>query len=247
MRQARVLVAEFLGTFALVFFGAGSICADALLRGKAAFGPGDLVLVAAAHAVVLAVMVSALAHISGSHFNPAVTIALAVGKRIEAGLAIAYVVTQLVAGIVAAALLAYVFPSTATTSARFGAPVPSPDTGALKAMVIEAVLTFFLVTVIYATAVDPRGAFDRIAGFCIGLTLFFVILVGGPFTGAALNPARAFGPALFAGSLDGVHFLAYWVGPVIGGLVAGFLYERVLIKEPVAAVPHAPWEEDVTA
>src|SRR5690349_964063 len=133
LKHARVLTAEFLGTFALTFFGAGAIIADALVRGRSAFGPVDLLLVAAAHAVVLSVMVTALGHISGAHFNPAVTLALALGRRIEPALAAMYAATQLVAAIVAAALLKYVFAAGVAGSVQLGAPSPAPGVSTTKA------------------------------------------------------------------------------------------------------------------
>ena len=247
MKTARVLVAEFIGTFALVFFGAGAIIGDAALRGLAAFGPVDLVLVAAAHAIVLGVMVTALGHISGAHFNPAVTVGALIGRHITPALAGMYAITQLVAGIVAAALLKYVFNSAAVSVAQLGAPSPSQAVGTVRAYVIEVVLTFFLMTVVYATAIDPRGAFAKVAGFAIGLTLFFDIVVGGPLTGAAMNPARAFGPALLGGLLSGdqlgPHFIVYWIGPVVGAALAALLYQGLLIRDPGAEDVPPPSEE----
>jgi MIP family channel proteins len=240
LKQARVLVAEFLGTFALVFFGAGAICADAYVRGQIPFAPGDLLLVATAHAMALGVMVTALGHISGAHFNPAITVAAAVARKIEPALAVMYVVTQLVAGVLAALLLRYIFPEAVTAAVKVGAPVPAAGFGNIHAMVTEAVLTFFLATVVFATAIDPRGAFGKIAGFGIGFVLFFDILLGGPLTGAAMNPARAFGPALVGGALDLRHFLAYWIAPVIGALAAALLYENLLIHAPEDVVSDVP-------
>jgi aquaporin Z len=239
-----VLLAEFLGTFALTFFGGGAICADVLLRARAPFGPVDLVLVAAAHAVVLAVMVTALGHISGAHFNPAVTLAALVSRRIEARLAGLYALAQFAGGLVGALLLGAVFSSAVTAAAAFGAPAPAAGVGALPAMWLEIILTFFLVTVIWATAIDPRGAFKSIAGFGIGATLFFDIVVGGPVTGAAMNPARAFGPALLAGILNPAHFLIYWAGPALGAVLAAVVYVYVLqpgdeMVEPTDVPPPA--------
>jgi aquaporin TIP len=233
----RVLVAEALGTFALVFFGAGSICADALVRGSAAFGAADLVMIALAHAMVLAVMISAVGHISGAHFNPAVTVATLVTRNIEPALAGAYILVQLGSGLFAAILLKAFWSDAVTSAVNFGAPLPGKDVGPGRAFAVEVVLTFFLVTVIYATAIDPRGAFKYIAGLGIGFVLFFDILAGGPLTGAAMNPARAFGPALVAGKIDGVHFLAYWLGPVVGAVLAGLLYDRVLRPTGESDVP----------
>jgi aquaporin TIP len=245
MKRARVLTAEFLGTFALTFFGAGAICADALIRNPpgqvpAPFGAGDLLLIATAHAMVLGVMVTALGHVSGGHFNPAVTVAAAVARKIEPALAGLYVVTQLVAGLVAAGLLRYVFPEAVTTAVSLGAPTLTPGFGVIHGMVVEAILTFFLVTVVFATAIDPRGAFGKIAGFGIGFVLFFDILMGGPITGAAMNPARAFGPALLGGAMNLPHFALYWIGPLVGAVAAALLYENVLIHDPVDVLTDVP-------
>jgi aquaporin Z len=143
----------------------------------------------------------------------------------------------MVAGIAAALLLKVVFPSVPASLANLGAPGVANGVSAVQAFVIEVILTFFLVLVVYATAIDPRGAFNKVAGFGIGLVLFFDILMGGPLTGAAMNPARAFGPALVAGILDGSHFLVYWAGPVIGAALAASLYEGLLMR--------ADTEEDV--
>jgi len=247
LKTARVLAAEFLGTFALVFFGAGAIISDGTLRGQVAFGPVDLLFVAAAHAVVLGVMVTALGHISGGHFNPVVTMAALIGRHIEPPLAAMYAVVQVVAGILAAVLLKYVFAASAVSAAGLGAPTLGPGVGTARAYIVEVVLTFFLVTVVYATAIDPRGAFGKVAGFGIGLVLFFDILVGGPLTGAAMNPARAFGPALLAGILDagqlGQHFLVYWLGPAVGAALAALLYQGLLIHESPATDVPPPSEE----
>ncbi len=229
MKQAQVLLAEFLGTFGLVFFGAGAICTDAVIRNGAAFGAADLIMIAAAHAVVLAVMITALGHISGGHFNPAVTVAAAITRHIEPVLAALYIVVQLVAGVAAAFLLKYIFPEAITATVMFGAPTPTVTP--VRAYVIEVILTFFLVTVVFATAIDKRGAFNKIAGFAIGFVLFFDILLGGPLTGAAMNPARAFGPALVAGIIDGKHFFIYWLGPLIGGAIAALVYQAVLMPD----------------
>ncbi|MFY9615421.1 MAG: aquaporin [Candidatus Dormiibacterota bacterium] len=227
MKQVQVLLAEFLGAFALVFFGAGSILTDAVIRNGAAFGPADLLMIAFAHAIVLAVMITAVGHISGGHFNPAVTVAAAITRHIEPLLAGLYIVTQLVAGIAATLVLRYIFPTVIVQAANYGAPTPTISP--VRSYVVEAVLTFFLVFVVFATAIDPRGAFNKIAGFGIGLVLLFDILLGGPLTGAAMNPARAFGPALVAGIVDGQHFFIYWLGPLIGGILAGLVYQGLLM------------------
>ena len=252
-KDVRVLVAEFLGTFALTFFGAASIVSAAALRaaelGSRAtpanitrtFGTIDLLFIALAHAIVLAVMITALGHISGGHFNPAVTVGALVGRHIEPALAVLYIVTQLTAGMVAALLMKYLYVAELLKTVKWGAPSPAVGTG--KAVVVEALLTFFLVLVVYATAIDPRGAFNKIAGFAIGLVLLFDILVGGPMTGAAMNPARAFGPALLAGIVDANHFLIYWVGPLVGAILAALLYQYLLLNVDEASELPPPAEE----
>jgi MIP family channel proteins len=255
MKNARVLAAEFLGAFALTFFGAASIVTVAALRAAQigpnatagniirSFGPEGTIFIALVHAIVLAVMITALGHISGAHFNPAVTVAALIGRHIEPALAAMYVVTQLVAGVVAALLLKYIYPASFLTLVKWGAPAPAVDNG--RALVIEAVLTFFLVLTVYATAIDPRGAFNKVAGFGIGLVLMFDILVGGPLTGAAMNPARAFGPALLAGIIDVNHFLVYWLGPLVGGALAALLYQYVFLRVDEPADEPPPSEEVV--
>jgi aquaporin Z len=253
MKNTRLLVAEFLGTFALTFFGAGSIVSAAALRaselGSSAtaaniirsFGPIDLIFVALAHGIVLAVMVTALGRISGAHFNPVVTVAAFVGRHIEAPLAALYIGTQLIAAVVAALVLKFVYPNDLLNVVKWGAPSTAVDTG--KAMVIEALLTFFLVLVVYATAIDPKGAFKQVAGLAIGFVLIFDILVGGPLTGAAMNPARAFGPSLLAGIVDVPHFFVYWVGPLVGAVVAAVLYQNVMLRDDIETEIPAPAED----
>jgi MIP family channel proteins len=253
MKIVRVLAAEFLGTFALTFFGAASIVTVAALRAAQlgpnatanlvtrSFGPEGTIFIALTQGLVLAVMITALGHLSGGHFNPAVTVAALIGRHIELVLASLYVVTQLAAGVVAALLLKYLYPASFLSLVRYGAPSPAVDTG--RAAVIEAVLTFFLVLVFYASLIDPRGAFNKVAGFGVGLVLMSVVLVGGPLTGAGVNPARAFGPSLLAGIVDMNHFLIYWLGPLVGGALAGVLYQNLFMRidEPTEVPP--PLEE----
>ena len=253
MKNTRLLVAEFLGTFALTFFGAASIVSVAALRAaelganatpsliQRSFGPEGTLFVAFAHAIVLAVMVTALGHISGGHFNPVVTVAAFIGRHIEPALAAMYVITQLVAGVIAAVLLKYIYPADLLSVVKWGAPAPAVDNA--RAFVVEALLTFFLVLVVYATAIDPKGAFNKVAGFAIGLVLLFDILVGGPLTGAAMNPARAFGPSLLAGIVDVPHFFVYWVGPLVGAVLAALLYQNLLLPNPEATDVPPPAEE----
>ena len=220
------LTAEFLGTFALIFFGAGAICTDQYLHGTGGFG---LLGVALAHGLAIAIMVSAMGHISGGHFNPAVTIGFWVTKRVNTLDAFLYWAAQLAGAAAAAFLLRAVVPEETWRAVALGVPELARDFPVWAGIALEAVTTFFLVLVVFATAVDEKGAFRSIAGFGIGLTISLGILVAGPFTGAALNPARAFGPALAA--THWAYHGVYWVGPLAGGFVAGLLYDSLFLKK----------------
>jgi MIP family channel proteins len=225
--KGQKLVAEFIGTFALIFFGAGSICTDQYLHTTGGIG---LLAIALAHGLAIGLMVSALGHISGGHFNPAVTIGFWVTKRINTLDTVLYWVAQLAGATAAALLLKAVVPEDTWRAVALGTPELARDFPRWAAMALEAVTTFFLVLTVFATAVDEKGAFPAISGFGIGISISLGILVAGPLTGAALNPARAFGPALAAShwANQGV----YWVGPLAGGFVAGLLYETLYLKKP---------------
>jgi MIP family channel proteins len=222
------LFAEFLGAFAVVFFGAGAVCADRFLQTSGGIG---LLGIALASGLAMAIMVSALGHISGGHFNPAITIGFWVTKRIGTLDAFLYWAAQLLGGIAAAFLLRSTIPEETWRAVALGTPALLRDFPALSAMVLEAVTSFFLVLVFFATAVDDRGAFRAIAGFGIGLTITLGILVVGPFTGAAMNPARAFGPAV--ASHHWANQGVYWIGPLAGGFLAGLLYNSLYLKKSV--------------
>jgi aquaporin Z len=218
--------AELVGTFTLVFAGVGSIVVGA-----------DLVGVALAHGLAIAVMVSAVGHISGGHFNPAVTFGFLVARRMAPTLAGAYLVAQLLGATLAMLALRALYPDSAELDN--GVPVPGANVETGAAIGIEAILTFFLVWVVFATAADPRGTFKSIAGLAIGLTITMDILIGGPLTGAAMNPARSFGPALIQNVWD--DFWVWYVGPVVGGVLAALAYEFLYLR-PLAPVPVGPPE-----
>jgi MIP family channel proteins len=222
------MLAEFIGTFTLIFIGAGSICADQYLHAANGGGAG-LLGIAVAHGLAIAIMVSAVGHISGGHLNPAVTIGFWVTKRIGTFHTISYWIAQLLGATAAAFLLTVVLPETVWRPVGLGTPDLAPDFTRMHGMLLEAIMTFFLVFVVFATAADAKGAFSKIAGFAIGLTITMDILLGGPFTGASMNPARSFGPALVARhwSNHGV----YWVGPLVGGILAGYLYDRIYLRD----------------
>jgi MIP family channel proteins len=222
------LFAEFLGTFALVFFGVGAVCVDRFLQTSGGIG---LLGVALASGLAMAIMVSALGHISGGHFNPAITIGFWVTKRIGTLDAFLYWAAQVLGGVAAAFLLRSIIPDETWHAVALGTPSLLRDFPALSAMILEAVTSFFLVLVFFATAVDDRGTFRAIAGFGIGLTMTLGILVIGPFTGAAMNPARAFGPAL--ASHHWTNQGVYWIGPLAGGFLAGLLYNSLYLRKNV--------------
>jgi MIP family channel proteins len=223
------MVAEFFGTFALIFMGVGSICADKFIINGGNPGGLGLLGIAAAHGLAIAIMVTAVGHISGGHLNPAVTAGVWVTRRISTFDALLYWIAQLAGATAAAYTIKFVVPEDIWTAVHLGTPGLAANLPRTSGMAIEAVMTFFLVFVVFATAVDERGAFKSIAGFAIGLTITMGALMGGPLTGAAINPARAFGPAL-AGHFWANHGV-YWAGPLIGGVVAGTLYDWVFLKK----------------
>ncbi len=215
-------VAEFLGTFALCFIGAGAICTNQWTNGAV-----GLLGIAIAHGTVLAVMISAMGHISGGHFNPAVTLGVLSANKIDGQRAATYVIAQLAGAVAAGYLLRLIVPTSVWQPVHLGTPGLREGITVMQGTLLEAILTFFLVLAVFGTAVDPKGSWNAIAGFGIGTVLIFDILVGGPLTGAAMTPARAFGPALACGYWD--HHLLYWVGPILGGVLAGFLYSGVFL------------------
>ena len=221
------LIAEFIGTFALIFVGVGSICADQFIR-TSSNGQSNLGLlgIALAHGLAIGIMVTSLGHISGGHFNPAVTIGFWVTRKFSTFDTLAYWIAQLAGG-AAAAYLLRLLPVDIWGAVQLGTPALANGISRMDGMIFEAVMTFFLVFVVFATAVDEKGAFNKIAGFAIGLSITMGALFGGPFTGAALNPARAFGPALAANHWN--NHGVYWIGPLAGGVAAGWLYDAIFL------------------
>ena len=223
MRQKiRPLVAEFIGVFILVFISGGALIINGYQENALSLGG-----IAAACGLAYAIAVTVTMNISGGHINPAITIGLWTVGRIEGRKAVLYVVAQLLGAVLAAAVLRWLMPVAAGHIKQYGALTIASDITTAGAILIEAVLTFILAFAVMGTAVDPAA--PKVGGFGIGLTLWMCVLAGGPLTGAALNPARAFGPALIANFWVGQ--LAFWVGPILGAVVAMQLYERVLLKK----------------
>ncbi|CAM8995852.1 unnamed protein product [Rhodiola kirilowii] len=231
----RAALAEFFSTFIFVFAGEGSILAITRMYGKTTdLTSGALLAVALAHAFSLFAAIASSMNISGGHVNPAVTLGGLVGGRISLLRAVYYWIAQLLGAVVAALLLRL-----ATDGMRpIGYRVTS-GVGDWHAVILEIVMTFTLVYTFFATAIDPkRGSLGTIAPLAIGLVVGANILVGGPFDGAAMNPARAFGPALVGWRWKD-HWI-FWVGPLIGGAIAGIVYEYLVMPQEPPHSTHQP-------
>jgi aquaporin TIP len=210
----KALIAEFLGVFALCFAGLGAIAAT---QGE------NLVAIALAHGLAIGLSVLALGAISGGHFNPAVTFGMLITGRINIANGLAYWVAQLLGGLAAAFFIGAIY---GTGAVAGGVPAPGANADMIKALMMEIFLTFFLVSVIFGTAVHGSYSF---AGLAIGLTIVMDILAGGAISGAAMNPARALGPAIVGGEWN-AHWV-YWVGPLVGAGLAALLYDFLYNKD----------------
>ena len=224
----RHFVAEFIGTFALVFVGGAAI-----MIAKDTNSPAGLIGIAFAHGLILAVMVSALMRISG-HFNPAVTIGFIAARRIDVAMAGVYILAQIIGAIVAAYVLKYTFPFTLFEATRGGGQAIALQVTGGQAFLLEFIATFFLVIVVFGTAVDPKA--PKIGGLAIGLTVAADILAIGPLTGASMNPARSFGPAVASGIFEAQ--VIYWAAPIAGSIAAALLYDFLFLRRDVEPVSH---------
>jgi len=225
MRTFRPCLAEFLGTFYLCFAGIAAILCNTPEVG----GMSGLLGIALAHGLALSIAVNAFGGISGAHFNPAVTAGFVVTGRINPGLAGCYVGAQLLGATTAAGFCRVIFPAASVSATHLGLPLPAPWASTGVILLTEFILTFLLMTSIFGTAVDERGKAVKIGAFGIGLTVAFDILAGGAVTGASMNPARSFGPAVELMFWD-FHWM-YWVAPIAGACCAALLYENVLLKK----------------
>jgi aquaporin TIP len=226
--------AEFVGAFALVFVGGGMVAFASTLTD-----------VALANGLAIGVMVSAVGHISGGHFNPAITFGFWVTRRISSLLAGAYWIAQLSGATLAALLLKWVLPGVSISQRHLGAPAVSTSIGSGEALVVEAVLTFFLVWVVFASAADPRGSFKQIAGLAIGFTITLDVYLGFALTGGMMNPARAFGPQLVTNQWS--DFWVWYVGPLAGGAIAALLYELLYLRPESPGSPESPEPGEASA
>lgn len=218
----RRAVAEMYGTFALVFFGCGAIVMDSFPGGR--YGTFGIAMV---FAVTVAMAVSATMHVSGGHLNPAVTLGMLAARRISISDAFVYVAAQLAAACLAVIAMKSIIPASVGTLALWGTPMVSSRVTFTQAIGLEAIMTFFVMGAMMATVVARQA--PRIGGIAVGLTYFSGIMISGALTGGGLNPARAFGPAVISGNLTG--HAAYWIGPVLGAVVAAVLWGYVLLKD----------------
>lgn len=211
------LLSECIGTFALTFIGAGSIMMG-----------GDLLTVALAHGVVLAIVVTATMNISGAHINPAVTISMMVVKKMDNSTGMKYIASQLVGACIAGLMLNLLLDGgTIVEVDGMGTPAPNSELGMLGIIGVEAILTFLLLFAIWGTAVDPRA--PAIGGWGIGMMVAVDIMMGGGLTGAAMNPARWMGTWVFTDMADMNHILYYWAGPLLGAISCSILYNNYIM------------------
>jgi len=232
-------LAEAIATYALVFFGPLSVILSVVV-----FGDGlsieSIIMISLGHGGAIGLMVYAFGHISGAHINPAVTIPMMITKKISIADGIGYIIFQLIGAIVAAFSLKAILPEIGAkvNFGTQGGPSELLNNSVMAGITVEIILTFFLVTVIFLTAVHKKAP-AGIHGISIGGMIFLLHLVGVPLTGASMNPARTFGPALASGSWE-FHWI-YWLAPIIGGIIAGVIMNYVFLnnaKPETKSRPH---------
>ena len=229
MVNPRNWFAEAIGTYALVFFGP-----LAIILSVVAFGDGlsieSIIMIALAHGAAVGLMVYAFGHISGAHINPAVTIPMMITKKISIGDGIGYIIFQLIGAIVAAFSLKAILPEIGAkvNFGTQGGPSELLNSSIMAGITVEIILTFFLVTVIFLTAVHKKAP-AGIHGISIGGMVFLLHIVGVPLTGASMNPARTFGPAVISGFWE-LHWI-YWLAPIVGGIIAGVIMNYVFVNK----------------
>ena len=230
-RAVAPVVAELAGTFLFFFVGMGAVASldRAAASGGVLDGAAGLIVVALAHGIVLAVLVSALGVISGAHFNPAVTFGVWLAGKLAWRRAAAYVVAQLIGALLAALALRVIF--SAAVSPSLGTPALGTGIDPLAGILVETVLTVILLTAVFGTAIDPRA--PKIGGLAIGFAVAADILMGGPLTGAAMNPARWFGPAAATGIWD--NWYVWIIGPLLGAAIVALAYRYLFAPSEAEA------------
>lgn len=228
MVNTRAFLAEAISTYGLVFFGPLSV-----ILAVASFGEElttqSVLFISLGHGGAIALMIYAFGHVSGAHINPAVTIPMMITKKIGVADGIGYIASQLAGAVAAAATLKAILPElgAAVNFGTQGGPSDLLGGSIGSGFAVEAVLTFFLVTVIFMSAVHKKAS-PGWHGFTIGGMVFLIHLVAVPLTGASVNPARTFGPALISGFWE-FHWL-YWAAPILGGIIAGLIMDRVFVR-----------------
>jgi len=214
-------LAEFIGTFTLVLIAAGAVTINDIYSNSI-----GLIGVAIASGLVVMAMVWAIGDISGAHINPAVTLAMLITQKINALDSMLYVLSQTAGAILASFVLLSIFPD-AVTSVKLGANNLGSGVSLETGIIVEAILTFILVFTIFGTATSTQAQ-TGFASFAIGMAVLLAILIGGPITGASMNPARSLGPAMVSGYW--VNQLVYLIGPVIGAMLAGLIHKKVFAE-----------------
>ena len=215
---------EFVGTFGLVFAGTAVIISDSFPGGKA-----GLVGVALAQGLMLALGITATMGISGGHLNPAVTLGFLSTRRIDLKTALAYIGAQVAGGVAGAFATRFLVPNNVGRLLSDGLPIINSNIQLGGAILLEAVMTFFLMSAVMGTVINPKA--PKMGGLWVGVAVIAMVLVGGPLTGAVMNPSRAFGPAVVSWIWTGQ--LAFWFGPILGAVAAALLWDKVLLKEDV--------------
>jgi len=224
-RQAwRATVAEFIAVLLLVFFGPGAALAALSVSGGT-LNAASIVAIAGAFGLAIALLVAATANISGGHINPAVTFGAVITGKMSITKGGMYWIGQLLGAIVGALLLAAAVPD--TVQGNLGANALAPGVSAMHGLLLEIIITFALVFVVFATAMDSKGL-GHLAPLAIGMTIFVGHLVAVPFTGTSMNPARSLGPALVANVWTD-HWI-FWLGPLIGGGLGALVYEHIFLR-----------------
>ena len=222
MRLVRPLTAEFVGTFGLVFAGTAVIISDSFPGGKA-----GLVGVALAQGLMLALGITATMGISGGHLNPAVTLGFLSTRRIDLKTALAYIGAQVAGGVAGAFATRFLVPNNVGRLLSDGLPIINSNIQLGGAILLEAVMTFFLMSAVMGTVINPKA--PKMGGLWVGVAVIAMVLVGGPLTGAVMNPSRAFGPAVVSWIWTGQ--IAFWFGPILGAVAAALLWDKVLLKD----------------
>ncbi len=222
------LLAELLGTFSIVLIAAGTVCTEQYLR-AAGLASAGLLGQALAYGLATAVMVGAFSHVSGAHLNPAITVGFWVTKRLGTVHSVFYCVAQLLGAVAAAYMLVSLLPESMWRPVALGTTDLASDFTRMQGMLVEGLATFFLVLVFFSFAAEAAGSPRRSGGFAVGLAIAMDALFAQPFTGASMNPARTFGPALAAHHW--VNHGVYWIGPLFGGVIGAVVYDRLFAEE----------------